>query len=166
MDFVQNFKDIIITNLYLIISVILITLLVWNISITITLSKLTNKYKKLTRGTSGKNIEQLISDKYDTIDKVHETVDNLNGEMKNLKNQLDKCVQKQSIIRYNAFSDTGSDLSYSIALMDNYNNGFVLTGIYGRNESVTYAKPIELGKSKYPLSNEEELVLKRSIKKI
>jgi hypothetical protein len=49
-------------------------------------------------------------------------------------------------------------------LLDNFNDGFVLTGIYGRNESYTYAKPISKGESKYPLSVEEELVLKRSLK--
>ena len=72
-------------------------------------------------------------------------------------------VQKCNIIRYNAFNDTGSDLSYSIAMLDNFNDGLIITSIYGRNESTNYAKPI-VGVSSYPLSVEEELVLNRSLK--
>jgi hypothetical protein len=40
----------------------------------------------------------------------------------------------------------------------------LLTGIYGRNETITYAKPVENGVSSYPLSEEEEKVLTRSLK--
>ena len=49
-------------------------------------------------------------------------------------------------------------------MLDNYNNGAIITSIYGRNETVTYAKPVENGASRYPLSVEEELVLDRCIK--
>ena len=69
---------------------------------------------------------------------------------------MKKCVQKVSIIRYKAFEDVGSDLSFSIALLDENNDGIILTGIYGRNESTTYAKPIDKGISRYDLSEEEK----------
>lgn len=73
---------------------------------------------------------------------------------------------KVSIVRYRAFEDVGSDLSYSIALLDNNNNGVILTGIYGRNESTTYAKPIDKGLSRYELSDEEKYVLKDAMNKV
>ena len=69
---------------------------------------------------------------------------------------LSSCVQKVAILRYNAFSDVGSDLSYSIALLDNSDNGLVLSGLYGRETSTTYAKPVEQGRSNYILTGEEE----------
>lgn len=99
-----------------------------------------------------------------SVDSSMERVQMLNQEIIHLKEQTDRCIQKVNITRYNAFSDTGSDMSYSIAMLDNYNNGVILTSIYGRNESVTYAKPIESGNSKYPLSVEEEMVLDRCLK--
>ncbi|MPM47586.1 hypothetical protein SDC9_94297 [bioreactor metagenome] len=72
-------------------------------------------------------------------------------------------MQKVSIIRYKAFEDIGSDLSYSIAMLDGKNNGILITSIYGRNESTTYAKPIDNGISRYDLSEEEEKVLHQAI---
>jgi hypothetical protein len=53
----------------------------------------------------------------------------------------------------------GSDLSFSIALLDGNQNGVIITSIYGRNESTTYAKPIDKGISRYDLSEEEKKVL-------
>lgn len=139
-------------------------LLVWNIILSVSLSRLRGKYKKMMRGSTNKNLEQMMTDFMSGVDTAMERVEMLNQELIHLKDQTDRCIQKVNITRYNAFSDTGSDLSYSIAMLDNYNNGVIITSIYGRNESVTYAKPIENGKSNYPLSVEEEMVLDRCLK--
>ena len=78
---------------------------------------------------------------------------------------LSGCVQKVSILRYNAFSDVGSDLSYSIALLDNDDCGIVISGLYGRETSTTYAKPVENGRSQYILTGEEEEAISMARKK-
>ncbi|MCL2163621.1 MAG: DUF4446 family protein [Oscillospiraceae bacterium] len=78
---------------------------------------------------------------------------------------LSGCVQKVAILRYNAFNDVGSDLSYSIALLDYDDNGIVISGLYGRETSTTYAKPIEFGHSQYILTEEEEQVISLARKK-
>jgi len=48
-------------------------------------------------------------------------------------------------------------------MLDGNNNGIVITSIYGRNESTTYAKPIDKGISRYDLSEEEEKVLHQAV---
>lgn len=73
-------------------------------------------------------------------------------------------IQKIGYIRYNAFSDMGNQLSYSIALMDNYNSGFVLSSLYGRDSTVNYSKPLKNGSSRIPLSAEEQIAIDRAIK--
>ena len=149
--------------IFTIIALILIVF-VWNIVLSVKLASLGGKYKKFMRGTSGKNFENMLLDHLGGIETAIERVNIISEDVVNLKNQMDKCVQKCNIIRYNAFSDTGSDLSFSIAMLDNFNDGVIITGIYGRNESISYAKPISKGTSKYPLSVEEEMVLNRSMK--
>lgn len=72
-----------------------------------------------------------------------------------LREHLHKCVQQVHTVRFNAFDNTGSDLSYSVALLDEDNNGVVISSIYGRDESRTYAKPIVNKESTYKLSKEE-----------
>lgn len=78
-----------------------------------------------------------------------------------LRLRLKSCVQNLRVLRYNAFDNTGSDLSYSVALVDEENNGVVLSSIYGREENRCYAKPVIAGKSQYVLSKEEQEVLQQ-----
>jgi hypothetical protein len=99
-------------------------------------------------------------------------IDNASSETKEIKNvyddiheKLNRCIQNISIVRYKAFEDVGSDLSFSIAMLDNNKDGVIITSIYGRDESTTYAKPIDKGISRYDLSEEEKYVLKDSISK-
>ena len=89
-------------------------------------------------------------------------VNNVNEENKiikanylNLEQQVDKCIQNIGMVRYNAFDDVGSELSFAIAFLDNNNNGFIINSIYGRTSSNVYAKTIKNGTSKYTLSDEE-----------
>lgn len=141
------------------INLISITLLI----ITMTISfNLKEKYRKLVRGTDGKQIEQILFKHIDNVDEVHKRLDEMEKDINILNNRLSFCVQKIGIVRYNAFSDTGSDLSYSISLLDENNDGIILSGIYGRVETVSYAKPIKGGTSNYSLSVEELQALERA----
>ena len=76
---------------------------------------------------------------------------------------MKNCIQKIGIVRYNAFKDTGSDLSFALAMLDEKNNGVVLNGIYSREMSNIYAKPVENGVSKYTISDEEKEAIQRAI---
>jgi hypothetical protein len=58
-----------------------------------------------------------------------------------------------------------SALSFSVAMLDANNDGIIITGIYGRDECTTYAKPVDKGIPKYDLSEEEEQVLQDAMKK-
>ena len=77
---------------------------------------------------------------------------------------MTKCIQKVGIVRYNAFKDTGSDLSFALALLDENNDGVVLNGIYSREMSNIYAKPVKNGKSSYTISEEEQQAINDAIK--
>lgn len=72
----------------------------------------------------------------------------LQGRLAHMKGHIGFC-------RYNAFQGQGNDLSFSVALIDDKNNGVVLTGIHGREESYMYGKPLSNGESSYSLSPEE-----------
>ena len=57
----------------------------------------------------------------------------------------------------------GSDLSYAVALLDAHNDGVVLSSIFGREDSRSYVKPIEAGKSTYILTAEEDEAIRQAI---
>jgi hypothetical protein len=128
-------------------------------------NKLEKKYRRLMRGVNNKNLEELIIQYLDRVDEVKEDSNQLREVYDSMNNRIKECIQKVSIVRYRAFEDVGSDLSFSIALLSDDNSGAIITGIYGRNESTTYAKPIDKGISRYDLSEEEEEVLKVAMNK-
>lgn len=127
------------------------------------LNKVERKYKKLMRGTNSKNLEDLLINYLDKVDEVKAVSDEVKAVCDETARVTTNCIQKVSMIRYKAFEDIGSDLSYSIALLDGNNNGVLITSIYGRNESTTYAKPVDKGISRYDLSEEEQKVLHQAI---
>ena len=67
------------------------------------------------------------------------------------------------MVRYSAFKDTGSDLSFAVAMLDENNDGVVFNGIYSREMSNIYAKPVKNGVSEYTLSEEEKEAIRRAI---
>lgn len=66
------------------------------------------------------------------------------------------CTQKVGVVRYNAIEKVGADLSFAIAMLDAEDNGIVLNGIYSRDGSYVYSKPVQNGQSTYQLSDEEK----------
>lgn len=130
----------------------------------IRISKLKKRYDVMARGTGEINIEKLLSKDGREIDGLKDDIFKLNREIDKLEKRLNFAVQRVGFIRYNAFTDMGSELSFSIALLDSFSNGFVLSSIYGRESTTSYAKPIKEGKSKYTLSAEEVQVVDRANK--
>ena len=121
------------------------------------------RYNSLTRGLSGANIEDLFLSINRDIASVNRDINLLEDHIETLETKLSFALQRIGFVRYNAFGDMGSELSFSIALLDSYNNGFVLTSIYGREISVSFSKPIKNGKTNIPISPEEMLAIDRAL---
>lgn len=146
-------------------AIIILLLFILVIILFKSINKLENRYRKLMRGTSSKNLEELIISKLDNIEQSNQKSEEALARCEEIRNNMRECIQKVAIMRYKAFEDVGSDLSFSIAILDENNDGIMLTGIYGREESTTYAKPIDKGISRYDLSEEEIYVLNEAVNK-
>jgi len=72
--------------------------------------------------------------------------------------------QKVGMVRYNPFKEVGGDQSFSIALLNAKNSGFVITSLYMREGTRVFAKPILAGKSEYTLSDEEKCAIQEALK--
>ena len=152
-------------SIFIIMGLAIITLLLFIITIVLlsSVKKLEKKYRKMMRGVNNKNLEQALNDNLDNVEKALVKSQEAIDECKNISEELKGCVNKVAIMRYKAFEDVGSDLSFSIAILDSYNDGVIITGIYSRHDSTTYAKPIDKGISRYDLSEEELHVLNEAI---
>lgn len=151
------FSNIKIYSPYIIVLNIFLTfiLLISLISTRSKLNKLLNRYKKFFKNSDDSNIERLVEDNIDLCHEISNKNKDLESRMSYLERNMLQCVQKIGIVRYNAFDNVGSNLSFAIALLDGNDNGIVLNGIYSRESTSTYAKAIISGQSKYTLSAEE-----------
>lgn len=118
-------------------------------------NKIKVKYNRFMNGLSDRNIEELLETCLSNTNSVSAKNREIEHKINDIERQLIQCVQKVGIVRFNAFDNVGSDLSFSIALLDNNDTGVVVSGIYSRDSSSTYAKPVSGAKSKYTLSAEE-----------
>lgn len=124
-------------------------------------SKLDKRYKNfMSKIGNGKNIDEDLENYMYRVEKVEKQNGEIITAIQGIEKDLSKCIQKVGLYRYNAFKDVGSDLSFTLALLDENDDGVVLNGIYSREMSNIYAKSVENGKSKYTLSEEEQEAIK------
>lgn len=152
-------------SVFITIGLALITFLLFIMTIILltSVSKLKKRYRKMMRGVNNRNLEEVINLNLDNVEKAMNNSEEAINQCKKLAEDMKGCVNKVAIMRYKAFENVGSDLSFSIAILDSYNDGVIITGIYSRQDSTTYAKPIDKGISRYDLSEEELHVLNQAI---
>ncbi len=167
-DYMETIMNIIKEDTFLLVWLIVTILLVIGFLVMISkLSSLNKKYKKfLEKLGNGKDIEEDLETYMYRVEKVEKQNNEIANFVKTLDEDLTRCIQKVGMVRYNAFKDTGSDLSFTLALLDEHNNGVVLNGIYSREMSNIYAKPVKNGTSTYTMSAEEKEAVQKAIDSI
>lgn len=124
------------------------------------------QYQTLMRGAQNENMEELILKQTEIIHQALDQVNQLSMRTNKLETSIEACLQKTALVRFNAYDNMGSDLSFSLALLDQHDNGIVISSLYGREESRTYAKPVVGAASSYPLSDEEQEAISRAKKSL
>lgn len=108
---------------------------------------------------------ELLQAHSNDIYEMDKKVDELESEIKTTKDKFAFTFQKIGFVKYDAFHDLKNKLSYTIALLDGFNNGLLLTTIYGRESCITYAKEVKSGTVNQELSNEEIEALRMALAK-
>ena len=71
-------------------------------------------------------------------------------------------VSRAGFVRYDAFADSETGLSYALALLNRRGDGVVLTSIYSRADTRTFGKPVESFKPTVHASAEELEAIERA----
>ncbi|MTI93908.1 MAG: DUF4446 family protein [Firmicutes bacterium] len=120
-------------------------------------------YKNLTKLLKGGHLEEHINDLHRKVEEQGSFSQQLAGQIQSIRTDIAGHPHNLHLVRFNAFGNTGSDLSFSLALVDDAGDGVVLSSIYGREESRIFAKPLRAGKSEYSLSEEEKHAVKMAL---
>ena len=107
--------------------------------------------------------DELLKNMLAGLTRVGERLETLENKTKFLESIAQISVQKIGFKRYNPFSETGGDQSFTLCLLDRKNNGVIISSLYLREGVRVYGKRIEQGKPKQQLSEEEKEVLQEVI---
>ena len=97
------------------------------------------------------------------IDDLHRAVDEVAAALTRVDRRVDDSVSKTSIVRYDAYQDTGGHQSASVALLDSARSGVVVSAIQGRDYARIYVKELDHGRAPVALSPEEQEAVERAM---
>ena len=119
-------------------------------------------YRALAEGTSGGNLESMLTDH---MAQVHSATDRV-AELDELTRRLARAsrghLQRVGFLRFNPFRDAGGDQSFAVALTDQEGNGVVISSLHSRDVTRVYGKPLAGWASPYPLTEEEGQAIKKA----
>jgi hypothetical protein len=121
------------------------------------------QYKRLIKELSGKqSIDSVLESYLSRVENVEIKNNQISEAIEGMQKVINRCLKKIGMVRYSAFDNVGSDLSFALAILNENNDGVVLNGIYSADSSNIYAKSIVNGESKYTLCTEEIQALEQA----
>ncbi|MBE7048474.1 MAG: DUF4446 family protein [Ruminococcaceae bacterium] len=114
------------------------------------------RMKRILKDGAGRDITEAIINYYKKCTDIMNDYKKAEDRLARLEVESKCCVKKVGAIRYNAFGGNNSNQSFAAAVLDEENTGFVLNGVYSRQQTATYLKPIQKGRSLFELSEEEQ----------
>ena len=135
--------------------ILLIILLINSIQ----MHKLKKKYKMFMDGKNAKTLEESIMSRMDQIDYLISSNQKNESDIKTIYQKMKNTFQKVGLVKYDAFQEMGGELSFSLALLNEANDGFIINAMHSREGCYTYIKEIIDGNSIIALAEEEKEAL-------
>ena len=147
------------TYLFIAAYALLLILLVVVIVQTVRISKLSKRYKKFMSGKNAKSLEKDIEGIFEDNRFIKASTEKNRKDIQSLYRKFEGAFQKIGIVKYDAFQQMGGQLSFSLALLDENDNGFILNSVHSTDGCYSYTKEIKKGICDISLGDEEKKAL-------
>ena len=136
-------------------------MIVWMAIITTLLVQTIIHYRRLTKNITKKDLKTALTEILNYHQTTAKQLKELDLLVQEITKNISTHIQKIGFIRFNPFPQTGGDQSFVLSLLDEKNNGFVLSSLHSRDTTRFYAKTVKDGKGDgYQLSKEEKRAIK------
>ena len=122
-------------------------------------NKLKKKYRSFMAGKNAKSLEDTLITRLEQVDKLLTANAANEKNIKKLFDNMKFTFQKVGLVKYDAFNEMGGKLSFSLALLNESDDGFVMNAVHSREGCYTYVKEIVAGNSIIVLAEEEQEAL-------
>lgn len=140
-------------------TVLLLILIILVIVQIVNISKLKKKYMKFMQGKDAKSLEKDIIGLYEDNRFIKANEEKHKKDIRTLYKKFESSFQKMGIVKYDAFRQMGGQLSFSLALLDENDNGFIINSVHSTEGCYSYTKEIRNGQSSISLGEEEKQAL-------
>ena len=151
--------DVLVIVMIVFIFILIVMVLVLSSKIT----KLTQIYKKYMTGANGKSLADRFEDSFGKMDDIRGDITEHEARLVRLESDKNAGFCKFAIRKYDAFMGMSGKMSFSLCLLDDANDGFILTSVHNAEGSYTYIKEVIKGKSFNQLSGDEAKVLSEAM---
>ena len=135
-----------------VICLILFILVIVNIT---QISKLKKKYESFMMGKDAKSLEDTLVTRLNQVEQLIAANAANENNIRKLFSNMKYTFQKVGMVKYDAFNEMCGKLSFSLALLNESNDGFVMNAVHSREGCYTYVKEIVAGNSVIVLADEE-----------
>lgn len=153
-------------DLGLVIIVLSIIVFVLFISVIVIIAqniKSRKNFRKFMQGKNAKNLEEKIGELFEDNKLLKESVEENRKELRRVKRNQEFAFQKVGLIKYDAFKQMGGMLSFSLALLNDQNDGFLINSVHSSDGCYSYTKEIKSGESDISLGEEEKKALQKAL---
>lgn len=121
---------------------------------------LSKQHERMYRFFGGKakrrNLEAMLDEYLKKVLRVEAKYNEVLALTDDINARMITCIRKIGVVRYNPFDEMGADISFALALLDENDDGVVISTIHSRDASYTYAKQVLNGSSLHTLTDEEK----------
>lgn len=143
--------------------VLILILLIIIIVTMVKLKKLRKKYEKFMLGNNACSLEESIVKLYGEQKALKNSADQNRRDIRNLYKKVEGSFQKCGIVKYDAFRQMGGKLSFSLALLDENNSGFIINSVHSSDGCYSYTKEVINGECNISLGEEEKEALDKAM---
>jgi hypothetical protein len=136
----------------------------WLLALSIFTAWIFSFFRKLSKDVGRGNLVKLIDKVVSSTKGNSKQLKELEKRLAGLKKEGTYHVQKVALVRFNPFDEMGGDYSFSLALLDGNETGFIITGLHTRERTRVYIKDVKKGKVDMELSKEEKKALSNALK--
>lgn len=151
MEFTQQYSLFFLAGMFVVILILVICMTVMNSR----MKELQSAYDDFMRGSDGKSLEGILKTIVEDNKRVKIQCKRDIDEIISMKKGLKATYKKIGIMKYDTFRGMAGKLSFSLALLDGDDSGFILSSMHTQDGCYSYLKEIIHGESHATLSNEE-----------
>ena len=125
--------------------------------------KLRKAYEIFMLGNDGKSLEDTLIDRLNQVDSLVEANAANERNIDTLFRKAKQNFRKFGLVKYDALQEMGGKLSFSLCMLDEKNDGFILNVVHSREGCYSYVKEIIDTNSIVALAEEEEEALSMAL---